>query len=236
MASGLRASLRKGVMVRSNAEAGDIGRERGNDMWMGMWPDLAIFIPWDIWIVSWMAASLWTARTIKRRGFSGQLPYRTLTFVGFVCLLAPAVRRSGSEFQLVNWPGILGTRFWIPPLAVGWTMVALAAAGFLFAWWARIYLGRLWSGSITRKEDHNVVDTGPYAIVRHPIYTGIYTAAIATMVATGTLHAIIGAVLIIVGYWVKARTEERFLREELGADAYDSYRRRVPMLVPLGPK
>ena len=83
-------------------------------------------------------------------------------------------------------------------------MVALAAVGFLFAWWARIYLGRLWSGSITRKEGHKVVDTGPYAIVRHPIYTGIYIAAIASAVAIGTLHAILGAMLLIVGYWVKA--------------------------------
>jgi protein-S-isoprenylcysteine O-methyltransferase Ste14 len=204
-------------------------------MWMGMWPDAAIFIPWDLWIVSWMAASLWTARTIKRRGISGQLLYRSLTFSGFVLLLAPVLRRSGDHLVLANWPGILGERFWIPPLAIGWSMVALAAAGFLFAWWARIYLGRLWSGSITRKEGHKVIDTGPYAIVRHPIYTGIYMAAIATVVTMGTLHAIVGAALLIVGYWVKARTEERFLREELGAEIYDSYRRRVPMLVPLGP-
>jgi protein-S-isoprenylcysteine O-methyltransferase Ste14 len=112
----------------------------------------------------------------------------------------------------------------------------VATAAFLFAWWARIYLGRLWSGSITRKEGHNVVDTGPYGIVRHPIYTGIIAAAIATAVAIGGLHAILGAVLLIAGYWLKARLEERFLRAELGAETYDSYRRRVPMLVPFGPK
>jgi protein-S-isoprenylcysteine O-methyltransferase Ste14 len=119
---------------------------------------------------------------------------------------------------------------------IGWSMVAVAAGGFLFAWWARIYLGGLWSGSITRKEGHTVVDTGPYRIVRHPIYTGILTAAVATAVTTGTAHAILGALLLIVGYWMKARLEESFLREQLGAEAYDSYRRRVPMLLPFGPK
>src|ERR1051326_3044460 len=105
-------------------------------------------------------------------------------------------------------PGWLGERCWMPPLAVGWAMVALAAAGFLFAWWARIHLGRLWSGSITRKEGHRVIDTGPYAIVRHPIYTGILTAAIATVVVRGTGHVILGAVLLIAAYWMKAKIEE----------------------------
>jgi len=200
-------------------------------MWMGMWPDAAIFIPWDLWIVSWLAASVWTARTIKRRGISGQLLYRTLTFAGFVLLLAPMFRRSGGRIVLVNWPGILGDRFWVPPLAVGWAMVALCAAGFLFAWWARIYLGRLWSGSITRKEGHKVVDTGPYAIVRHPIYTGIYIATIASVVTMGTLHAILGAVLLIVGYWLKARTEESFMLQQFG-EQYSRYQRDVKALIP----
>jgi protein-S-isoprenylcysteine O-methyltransferase Ste14 len=206
-------------------------------MWMGLWPDAAIYIPWDIWVVSWMVASLWTARTIKRHGVGGDLLYRCLTLGGFVLLLAPALRKSGGHIEIVNWTGILGAQIWpLPPLAVGWTMVALAAAGFLFAWWARIYLGRLWSGTITHKEGHVVVDKGPYRIVRHPIYTGIIAASVATVVTTGTLHALLGAVMLIVGYWLKARLEERFLRKELGPEAYDSYRRRVPMLVPFGPK
>ena len=72
-------------------------------------------------------------------------------------------------------------------------------------------------------------------IVRHPIYTGILLAAVATAVVSGTLCAILGAACLIIGYWIKARLEERFLRGELGADAYNSYRRRVPMLVPFGP-
>jgi protein-S-isoprenylcysteine O-methyltransferase Ste14 len=205
-------------------------------MWMGYWPDTAIYIPWDIWVVTWMIAALWTARTVKRPNRSGEVLYRALTFGGFVLLLAPALKRVSNHYEIVNWPGVLGEKFWTPPLAVGWTMVGVVTAGFLFAWWARIYLGRLWSGSITRKEGHSVVDTGPYGIVRHPIYTGIIAAAIATAVVSGTLHAILGAALMIVGYWIKARLEERFLRGELGAETYDSYRRRVPMLVPFGPK
>jgi len=111
-------------------------------------------------------------------------------------------------------------------------LALLTFGGIFFAWWARIHLGRLWSGSITRKEGHHVVDTGPYGLVRHPIYTGLIGATIATATAAATVTAVVGAVLITFGMWLKARTEERFLTEELGPEAYTAYQRRVPMLVP----
>jgi protein-S-isoprenylcysteine O-methyltransferase Ste14 len=104
--------------------------------------------------------------------------------------------------------------------------------GLIFAWWARIHLGRLWSARITRKEGHKVIDTGPYAFVRHPIYTGLIFAALATAAERGSALAVLGAVLFCAGYWMKARLEERFLRQELGADAYDRYATRTAMLVP----
>ncbi len=107
-------------------------------MWMGYWPDGAIYIPWDIWIVTWMVAALWSARTVNRPNRSGEVLYRVLTLAGFVLLLAPALRRVSGHLEIVDWPGVLGTRFWMPPLALGWAMVGVAAAGFLFAWWARI--------------------------------------------------------------------------------------------------
>jgi protein-S-isoprenylcysteine O-methyltransferase Ste14 len=79
-----------------------------------------------------------------------------------------------------------------------------------------------------------VVDTGPYAIVRHPIYTGIIIASAATAVLRGTALAWLGACVMTIGWVIKARMEERFLREQLGAAAYDDYARRVPMLSPFG--
>jgi protein-S-isoprenylcysteine O-methyltransferase Ste14 len=111
-------------------------------------------------------------------------------------------------------------------------MAALTLAGFAFCWWARIHLGRLWSGHITRKEGHRIIDTGPYAFVRHPIYTGIILASFATAIEKGTAVALTGAAIMTIGWYIKARIEERFLREELGAADYDSYAHRVAMLVP----
>jgi protein-S-isoprenylcysteine O-methyltransferase Ste14 len=116
-----------------------------------------------------------------------------------------------------------------------YVLSALTLAGISFTWWARIHLGRFWSNSITRKEGHQVIDTGPYGLVRHPIYTGLIAGMLATGIAVGTVTAMLGAVLISLGMWQKARMEEGFLTNELGADAYGSYCRRIPMLVPFLP-
>ena len=115
---------------------------------------------------------------------------------------------------------------------VGWALAGLTVLGFLFCWWARLSLGSLWSGNITAKADHRIVDTGPYALVRHPIYTGMITAAAGMAVLNGSLLNIVGVALVIVGFTIKARIEERFLRTELGAEAYDAYAKRVGMLIP----
>lgn len=120
---------------------------------------------------------------------------------------------------------------WQPSGAVAWSLVGVAAIGFVFTWWARIHLGRLWSASVTRKEHHRVVDSGPYHLVRHPIYTGIGLAAFATATLQGTPIALLGAAILIYGFYIKARIEERFLARELG-DAYMQYAKRTPMLVP----
>jgi protein-S-isoprenylcysteine O-methyltransferase Ste14 len=197
-----------------------------------MWPEEAIFYPWDVWIVSWIVAALWVNRTMKRPSLGSEWSYRVLEWGGFVVLLGIRSQTSDAFRAGVVASNAFLQRYWALPLDAGWVMVGLATFGFLFAWWARIHLGRLWSGRITRKEGHHVVDTGPYAIVRHPIYTGILLAAVATVAERGSGVAITGLVMVIVGLWLKARMEERFLRAELGAQAYDDYARKTAMLIP----
>jgi protein-S-isoprenylcysteine O-methyltransferase Ste14 len=187
-------------------------------------PGLAIAALWLAFALSWLLAMFWRARAAQRLGFVRELPYRAILVLGGVLFAIPAHGYTGRM------------RLWHVNLTEAWVCVGVIALGIAFAWWARIYLGPLWSGTITAKTDHRVIDTGPYAIVRHPIYTGLLLSILATMAAKGTALAILGAVLITIGLWMKARLEEGFLREQLGADAYDAYRRRVPMLVPFGPK
>jgi CubicO group peptidase (beta-lactamase class C family)/protein-S-isoprenylcysteine O-methyltransferase Ste14 len=183
-------------------------------------PETALAVLWIVWFVSWMAASAWTSRTVGSPGVGAHLLYRLLVAAGAVLMLLPGTRTAA--LPLVPSPGP----------AEAWTLVGVAACGFAFTWWARLHIGRLWSSNVTRKADHHVVDTGPYAIVRHPIYSGLALAALATALARDLVAALAGAVLMVISFWIKARIEERFLSAELGPDAYAAYARRVPMLVP----
>jgi len=201
---------------------------------MMMWPETAIFIPWDIWLLTWIGAAFWSRRTqLRPQVFGREILYRTMVLAGFVALLAPFISQSSTDFLAgYRTSNYFNARYWALSPMSGWFMVAIVAGGFAFCWWARLYLGSLWSGRITLKEDHHVVDTGPYAFVRHPIYTGIIVASIATAAERGSGYGILGLVLITAGYWIKARMEERFLRETLGADSYDAYARQTAMLIP----
>jgi protein-S-isoprenylcysteine O-methyltransferase Ste14 len=186
----------------------------------GFTPEAAIIAMWVAWWILWLAAAAWSDRAVKAPPIHYHLLYRFIPAVGAV-LLFGAIRRGSGEVSL-----------WHLSDAIAWAMALVALLGFLFTWWARFTLGRLWSSSVSRKADHYIVETGPYRLVRHPIYTGIILAAVATAIERGTLEAWLGAAIMTSGWYVKARLEERFLREELGAQAYDEYARRVPMLLP----
>ena len=118
------------------------------------------------------------------------------------------------------------------PGAIAALLLALEFCSFVFAWWARIHLGKLWSGGIKLRTGHRIVKSGPYALVRHPIYTAFIGASwsFALMVMTPT--ALLGAAILTIQMALKANREERFLRAELGASDYDSYAAQTPMLVP----
>ena len=179
---------------------------------------------WLAWGISWLAASGWSDATQKRAGSRAEIGYRAVLTLGWAALLVPAHGYDGP------------LRLWHAGLGGAWICIVLIAVGFAFAWWGRIHLGRLWSGAITKKAGHRVVDTGPYSFVRHPIYTGLLLSILATAGAKGTVLGVVGALLMTIGLWMKARLEERWLAAELDPDAYEAYRRRVPMLVPFGPK
>jgi len=183
-------------------------------------PDVAMGVAWSAWWVSWLAAAAWRDRAASKPPWQQQIGYRLLIMLGFALLFGPfrVLQSDGILWRTSDWPE--------------WALVATACVGFGFTWWARLHLGRLWSSNVGRKADHRVVDTGPYGIVRHPIYTGITLATIATAAMRGTIAAWIGVAVMTLGWYVKARLEERFLREQLGAEAYAEYARRVPMLIP----
>jgi protein-S-isoprenylcysteine O-methyltransferase Ste14 len=187
-----------------------------------MTPNIVIAWLWGAWLVSWLIAAAWADRSSKNERRRAELGYLIVQVVGVYLLVLSGMRR---------W-GAMDAQLWNAGLGGGWAMAALVLAGLAFTWWARLHLGRLWSGNVARKADHRIVDSGPYALTRHPIYTGILLVMLATALAVGRPFALGGFGLLALGLWMKARMEEKFLRAELGAAAYDAYARRTPMLVP----
>jgi protein-S-isoprenylcysteine O-methyltransferase Ste14 len=199
-------------------------------------PLTAIYRLWDLWLVSWVIAAAWAARSAARAPVFSELWRDVLAFGGGVVVFG----FSAPEAVAVHGPlsalhAALLAPLWRTPAPLGWALVSLTFAGLAFSWWARLHLGRLWSGVAGRKAGHVVVDSGPYALVRHPIYTGLFVGLLAMALEKGTAAALAGLVVSAAGLRLKAGLEERFLRAELGEAAYEAYARRVPMLVP-GPR
>jgi protein-S-isoprenylcysteine O-methyltransferase Ste14 len=182
-----------------------------------MRPHLIGAFLWGAFMVSWYAASLWTGRATARTSRASRVLDYLVYFLGFALLFTPRAAAPG---------------LWRNPAPVGYGLLGLEVLGFAFAWWARVHLGRLWSGMITLREDHRVVDTGPYGLVRHPIYTGFIGAAWAFALLVASPTALSGAVLLSSQMVWKARREEAFLRRQLGVEAYAAYAARTPMLAP----
>jgi protein-S-isoprenylcysteine O-methyltransferase Ste14 len=191
--------------------------------WASTWPNPLLALIWMAWLISWAVASFWSGRTEKHVMTWDSRAYRVPIIVGAL-LLAPWTAPALAEVPIWH-VGNVSTC-----VLAGSTLACIS-----FTWWARIHLGRLWSSAITRKEGHQVIDTGPYGLVRHPIYTGLIGATLARGAAVAVATALLGALLVAFGLWQKARMEEDFLTTELGADAYGPHCRRVPMLVPFLP-
>jgi protein-S-isoprenylcysteine O-methyltransferase Ste14 len=107
----------------------------------------------------------------------------------------------------------------------------LVAAGLGLTAWARWCLGRNWSGIITLKQDHALVRTGPYRVIRHPIYTGLLLALIGTASAIGKWRGVLAVACALIGFLWKIRVEEERMRQTF--PEYEQYRKRTAALIPL---
>ncbi len=135
--------------------------------------------------------------------------------------------------QLLVFVPVPGLDRRILPVGAAVVMIGIAVhvASLLLALSARRHLGRFWSGEITQKVGHELVRSGPYRFVRHPIYTAMLGMFVGMAIVSGDLHAFVGVAVIAFAYWRKIRIEERNLTELFGA-TYDDYRRRTRALVP----
>jgi len=186
---------------------------------MNIWRIL-IDIPWMVFIIYWITSALNTKRTEKRESFVARYGIMFVEVVGFVLL-----------FKHSADIGFLGERVLPRSFAAGVTAVTLTWAGIALAIWARWHLGQYWSGRITIKEDHKLIRTGPYARLRHPIYSGLDLAAIGSALAIDRWRCVIGLCIIIAGFCVKAKREEAMLAAQFGPE-FEEHRRQTGFLLP----
>jgi protein-S-isoprenylcysteine O-methyltransferase Ste14 len=180
-----------------------------------------IFWIWCAWALFWLISAFGTKKTARREPFVPRLVYILIGVAGGVLIASRGL----------PWSPLMNLRLW-PRSALSYRIgLALLLGGVAFAVWARVHLGRNWSGTVTVKEDHELIRTGPYAYVRHPIYTGLITGLMGTAICAGTLRAALGAGIIGAALYVKSRTEERFMRETFPGQ-YEKYCEEVPGLVP----
>lgn len=177
---------------------------------------------WVVFLVYWA----WSARQVKSanrsEGFATRFLKYWLPLIVAALLLRPP--HDGGA-------GLLSARFvpyasWLALLGM-----LLTWLGVLFACWARVVLGANWSAVVQVKQDHELIERGPYRLVRHPIYTGLLFAFFGTALAIGEWRGLLGVAIVAASFWYKLRLEERWMSEQFGP-AYQDYMQRVKALVP----
>lgn len=170
-----------------------------------------IGVCWVIFVVVWFVAAWFAKRTVERSGSS---------LWGIVWIFVILLIATGSG-RLAN-----GVSLWPVTPGLGVVAAGVTAAGLSVALWARATLGTNWSGEVVLKEQHDLIDQGPYAFVRHPIYTGVLLMVLGTVTIAATRAAVVLFAALVAALIVKARREERLLTTHF-PDVYPHYRARV---------
>jgi len=177
---------------------------------------------WLIWLAYWGISALNVKRAVRVESGVSRFGKYALPLIIAVLLLPyfPIYRGTFLDERFV--PG----ERWIV-----WLGFALTVGGLAFTCWARVILGRNWSGVVQVKQDHELITRGPYHLVRHPIYTGLLLAFFSTVLAIGAWRGLIATAIVGVSFWRKLRLEERWMTEQFG-EQYRSYMQRVKALIP----
>ncbi len=186
---------------------------------------------WALFLIVMVGTALFTKRTAMRRSMPSRAAHAVLLLIAFILLV------QGMGGQDVPGPrlGLPIYPLYVPVLPHAIPVAAagllLTIAGVLLAFWARAVLGTNWSGSVTLKKDHELVESGPYAYVRHPIYSGVLLMFLGTAIVIGTLGGLLGFPLLFLSFWIKLRQEESLMTEHFG-ELYSAYMARVKALIP----
>jgi protein-S-isoprenylcysteine O-methyltransferase Ste14 len=178
-----------------------------------------IFACFAIFILFWIATAFSTKRTVERAKIPVAAALLLLPFIAIeMWFFGPRLMGSGATL-------------WNPTPISAAIADVLALAGLAIMLWARVTLGRNWSGGVVLKEDHELIQRGPYAYVRHPIYSGVFLLMLGFAVLKGRLSTFGVVFMVIVLLWLKATQEEKLLISHFPTE-YPAYRKRVKALIP----
>jgi protein-S-isoprenylcysteine O-methyltransferase Ste14 len=175
---------------------------------------------WAIWVLLWLLTAFFS-KAVKRRETARQrLQHMIPAMLGFLLIFR----------QDLGVPGLSRRIFPDNPVLMLACVVA-TISGLLFSVWARLALGSNWSGTVTIKANHQLIRRGPYRLIRHPIYTGMLPALLATAVTQRQVSGILGFLVVSFALYRKALREESFLSQEFG-DAFAEHQRHTGMFLP----
>ena len=185
------------------------------------WFFLSLFVlMWGGWLAVWNIMARGVKEAAQSESAVSRLTHVVPLLVAAYLLAAPVPLPLLNDrfFPLAIWAAALGA--------------ALTFAGLAFAIWARLVIAGNWSSYVELKRDHELIVEGPYALVRHPIYTGLLLAFIGSALAVGEWRGVLAVAIVAASFWRKLRLEESVMRRQFG-EAYARYAARVPALIPL---
>lgn len=173
---------------------------------------------WTLLMVVWLILWFGMKRAKKRETPWERLQHIVPVSLAFWLLF-------GKQWKELDARLFPGTPLWL------WVGVVVTALGIGISIWARLSLGANWSGTVTLKKDHELIRKGLYRWIRHPIYTGMLLAFAGTELIKGTAAGVLGFALVSLSFYIKARREENFLRQEFG-QGFEEHARHTGMFLP----
>jgi protein-S-isoprenylcysteine O-methyltransferase Ste14 len=181
---------------------------------------LALKATWAVFALVWIVSAFKAKPTVRRQSLASRIGMVVIAIAEYYVLLLGAKHFGFANRRfLPDVPGYL------------WLGLFMTMAGVAFAIWARATLGRNWSGTVTVKENHELIRTGPYALVRHPIYAGLTFALIGTIIFDGKVRSLLLLIAVLSVLIHKMSMEEQFMTDQFGSE-YAKYRQQTKALVP----
>ena len=175
---------------------------------------------WGVFFIVWLLAAIFTKRTVYNESAARRFRYLIPILIGWYLVFRGHRLPRPFNIQIISQTDAI--------LVVS-SILCLCGLGFCL--WARATLGTNWSGTVTLKENHELIVRGPYRLVRHPIYTGLLAMLMATAIQQAHIAGMIGLILVFVSFWIKLSDEEELMRRHF-PNQYAAYQQRVRRIIP----